>query len=165
MDVFDFGVTVPTGRVVSAALGASNSTKLNDADKGKAVKLIASGTYGLVADGDEIEGILIGIEPNTVNNGFSFGSVQTCYLGDRVVAINKGAGALTIGGYVVAAAQAARNTANAGGLEPAPYVKAGVANNPTGPVFQSPGTFRWRVVSLLTGAGAVDSEVLIERVG
>lgn len=166
MESFMFGVTVPSGRVVSAALGVDANSKLNDNDIGKPLKLIASDTYGICGDGDEIEGLHVSMEPHTVNNGFSFGSVQTCYLGDRIEAINKGAGAISVGQYVLAAAQAARNTKNAGSLDtPKPYVKAGVANNTTGPVFQSPATYRWRVVSLLGGNGAVDSEILIERVG
>lgn len=170
-ETFQFQPTVPSGRVASAALGADANSKLNDKDVGKPVKIGSSDTYVLCADGDELEGFLYGVEPNTVNNGFSFGSVLTCNLGDRVVAINKGGSSIAVGAYVLAAAQAARNTANtagatsASGLEPCPYIKAGVANNTTGPVFQSPGTFRWRVVSLLGGSGAVDSEVLIERVG
>ncbi len=84
------------------------------------------------------------LEPFTVNSGFSFGVVQT---NGRVRAYNADAGALAVGAYVINAAQVAVGTA---GLL---RVKAGAGT-----------AFKWRVISLLGGSGAVASTVLIERV-
>lgn len=140
----------------SAALGVNPAGKLTDSDKGKCVKLIADSTYGLVADGNDIEGILLSVEPNTVNNGYGFGTVQ-CK--ERVVATNGGAAPIAVGAEVVAAAQPAVGTAItpiSSGTQTgvyAPPVKAG-----TGTIF------KWRVVSLLGGAGAVGTPILIERI-
>lgn len=161
------GPTVPSGRVVAVALGVDASNKLSDKDIGKPVKLIASDTYGLCGNGDEIEGILMGVENHTVNEGFSFGSILTGYLGDRAVAMNKNGSTLAIGTYVVAAAQEARGTVNSGsdGDGALPYVKAGVANDDVPVTFRTPNTFLWRVVSHLGGTGANNTPVLIERVG
>lgn len=166
MEGFMFGETVPSGRVISALLGVDASNKLSDKDVGKAVKLIASDTYGLCVADDEIEGVLLGVEPDTHNAGFSFGSVRTGYLGERVTAMNKSGGTLAIGAYVLAAAQEARGTLNGGTLGPVPYVKAGVAaDDAPAVIFASPATYKWRVVSHLGGTGANNAELLIERVG
>lgn len=140
----------------SAALGVSAGTKLTDSDKGKAVKLIADSNYGLCADGNDIEGILLSVEPITVNNGFGFGTVQHK---ERVVASNAGAGAIAVGAFVVAADQGAVGTA----LTP---ISSGTQTGvyPT-PVKAGAGTlWKWRVISLLGGAGAVGTPILIERV-
>lgn len=155
-----FTLGVPAGlaydSTVSAALGVNAAGKLTSADLGKAVKLIADSNYGVCADGNEIEGVLLAVEPYTVKDGFGFGTIQTK---ERVVAINKDVGVLAIGAYVVAAAQAAVGTANtvvASGTQKGtygPYVKAGAGV-----------IFRWRVVAHFGGAGVVDTPILIERV-
>lgn len=138
----------------TASLGVS-SVKLTSLDEGKAVKLVAESRYGVVTDGDEIEGILVAVEPATVNNGYGLGTIQR-----KESFIGKNLGAtLVIGEKVVAAAQPAVGTAiteltsgNERGVRPTP-VKTG-----------TPTTFVWRVISLLGGGGLVNTNVLIERV-
>lgn len=158
MAAFQFGV--PAGFVdsstFSAALGVNAAGKLTDSDVGKAVKLIADSTYGLCADGNDIEGVLYSVEPATVNDGFGFGTILC---DERFVGSNAGAGAIAVGAQVIAADQTAVGTAltaiSSGvmtGVLPTP-VKAG-----TGTVF------KWRVISLLGGAGAVGTPILLERV-
>ena len=148
MATFTFDETVPlsTYAVDSAALGVNAAGKFTQADVNKPVKLAANNNYVLVSDGDDLEAVVQAIAPHTINNGFSFGSVQKRFNHLRVV--NKGAGALTVGATVVCAAQAALGTAQA-----APYVKAGAGS-----------VFKFRVKSLLAGAGAVDTEVLVEPI-
>ncbi len=159
-----FQPTVPTGCVIAAHLGADGTApnRFTDKEIGKAVKLAGLDNYVLCADGDELEGVVLAIEPGTIDNGFSYGSVQK---DGRVIAINTGSGALTVGTYVVASAQAALGTANATGgnnFDPCPQVEAGSAGVP-GTSFAVPATYKWRVISLLGGNGAVNSAVLIEK--
>ena len=128
----------------SAALGVNPAGAFTSKDVNKAVKLIADSTYGLVAAGDEIEGTVEAISHFTVNNGFSFGTVNN--RGRRVVTIDN-AVAVVIGDLVVAGAQAALGTAQTNT----------VARKGT------PTKFLWRVVSLLGSNGAAGTSVLIER--
>lgn len=155
---FTFGVLVNMSEdsIISAALGANAAGKLTDKDIGKAVKLAGDSRYEVCADGNDIEGIVAAIEPHTVNAGLGFGSVQTQ---GRVVASNAGAAPIAVGAYVVAAAQPAVGTEIAllttgtqTGTRPVP-VKAGAGT-----------VFKWRVIALLGGAGAVGTPILIERV-
>ena len=98
--------------LTSAKLGTNtvaNNGHLNDNDIGKPVKLTVDSTYALCADGDQIDGWLMGINPETVD-GWCFGTVQT---GGRVAAQLDGAS--TFGAMVEAAAQAAARTADASG--------------------------------------------------
>lgn len=98
--------------LISAKLGTNtvaNSGHLNDNDIGKPVKLNADSTYALCADGDQIDGWLVGVNPETVD-GYAFGTVQT---GGRVMAQLDGAS--TFGAVVEAAANAAARTADASG--------------------------------------------------
>lgn len=159
-----FQPTVPTNAVITTHLGvdATAPNRLTDKDIGKAVKLGASDNYLLCADGNELEGVLLAVEPGTIDDGWAYGSVQK---DGRLIAINKGAGAIAVGAYVVAAAQAAIGTKNATGgnnFDPCPQVKAGSAGTP-GTDYPVPATYKWRVISLLGGAGAVDSAILIEK--
>lgn len=166
MTQFFFGPLVPrpSDAVVSAALGVNSSGKFSDADIGKAVKLAANNNYVLCSEGDEIEGVVDSIEPFMVNNGFSFGSVQ---VKDRIVCSNGGAGAITVGTYVVADAQPALgttitvlSTGTQSGVRPTP-VKERTAFDPEAPVTYA---FQWRVISLLGGNGGVGTTILCERV-
>ncbi len=98
--------------VISAKLGTdtvANSGHLTDADIGKPVKLLAAGRYGLCADGDNIDGFLVGVDPETVD-GYAFGSVQ---IGGRIYAQLDGAS--TFGYYVEAGTMAAARTAETSG--------------------------------------------------
>ena len=78
MTVFNFTLLVndPPATVLSAALGPDSSNKLASVDVGKGLKLGTAQNYVLCADGDEIEGVLDSVSPETVNDGFSFGGVQ-----------------------------------------------------------------------------------------
>jgi len=131
--------------IVSAALGANSSGKFVDADKGKLVKKGTANNYVLAADGDEIEGFVIAMETATVNQGFSFGSVQK---NKRKLAKVGGTLAVVVGDGLVAGAQSALGTADA-----LPIVKKG-----------SPAKFVWEVLSIVTGTGAVGDTILMERV-
>lgn len=148
MSTFRFNPKVDLDRAdtTDAALGSAASEAWADEDLGKAVKLNAAATnsYALAADGDEIEGFLLATEPFTVNQGWKFGTVQR---DGRVIAENGDIGALAVGDLVVTATQAAVGTAGKA------VVKGG-----------APTTFKWRVISLLAGAGGVGEDVLIERI-
>ena len=161
----DFNFGVKTGSLpdtyVSAALGASTAAKLSDLDIGKVVKLGGDSRYIVASAGDQIEGFLKGVQPNTVNDGFSFGTVQ---VKEQKVVVNAGAGVIAIGAFVVAAAQPAVGTAIAlvssgryKGERPAPVRVA------TAPELEA-SHFKWRVTSHLGGAGAVSAPMLIERI-
>lgn len=152
MTVFRFDETVPLppGAIIAAALGTTG-TVWSDKEVGKAVKLTADSTYGAVADGDPLEGVVSSIEPGTVNNGYALGGVQRYLTGMRLTVRNNAATALAIKDFVICTAQAAVGTANAQGL---PLVKKGVGTE----------EFAWRVVSLLGGNGAQNTNVLVEAV-
>jgi len=99
--------------IVSAKLGTdtvANGGGLTDADIGKPVKLSAADTYSLCAAGDQIDGFLVGINPET-QDGYTFGSVQI----DGYVRVEL-SGAATVGSLVAAATPAAAGTAEANGL-------------------------------------------------
>jgi len=147
--------------VISAKLGSNtiaNSGHLNDNDIGKPVKLSAANTYALCADGDNIDGFIVGVQPEPVD-GWSFGSVQ---IGGRVYAQLEGAS--TFGYVVEAGAPAAARTA-----EPSGYgqvsshaghaviaADAAIAIA-TRPLILSK---KWRIIS---GAVLDDSIVLLEK--
>lgn len=148
MTAFVFGELVQESPdIVSAALGVDANNKLTANDIGKGVKLAGANNYVLCAEGDEIEGILESVNPDTVNDGFAFGSVRKNGRAKATVA-TAAVGPLAVGALVAAAAQAAIDTA--GGL---------VVDDDTAPTVHI-----WRVISLLGGDGSADSEVLIEKV-
>lgn len=142
---FMFTETVPEHSTRSAALGSSSSAPFTSKDVNKLVKLGAVDNYVLISDGDDIEAVCRSVEPHTVNNGFSFGSVQRRF--DTLKVTVSGA-TLSVGAQVVGGPQAALGTA-----QNHPVVKSG-----TGTLFQ------WRVCSLLGGTGAAGTPVLIEPV-
>lgn len=149
MSTFKFAqlVNSPPADTTSAALGDGSSTIFDSqTDLDKIVKLGGADTYVLAASGDEIEGFVYSVEAFTVNEGYSFGTVQK---NRRLVATVDAAQtpALAIGGLVVAGAQAAVGTA--GGA----VVLGG-----------SPTTHKWRVISIVSGTGVAGDKVLIERI-
>lgn len=144
MNKFTFASLVGQSEMRSTALGVSNAAPFGDNDKNKAVKLAANHNYVLVAAGDELEAVVNSLEPNGVNNGFSFGTI---YVNGYMEAKVDNA-VVTVGALVVAGAQAALGTA-----QDYPVVRPG-----------APTKFLWRVVDLLTGAGAVGSIVVIEKI-
>lgn len=146
MATFKFGQQVDLDRadIQSAALGAAPGDAYTSAtDVGKIVKMGTASNYLLCGDGDDIEGHIVSVEAQTVNQGFKFGSVQR---NGRVWVIATG-GTLAIGAYVVAAAQV-----NAPGAAGKSNVKAGAGV-----------AYKWRVIAHATN-GAAGTEVLIERV-
>src|SRR5210317_538462 len=73
--VFTPLVNSPHADVISAGLG-DNTNEFGSVDIGQAVKLGAAQNYVQVAAGDDIEGVVVAVDGNTVNDGYSFGSVQ-----------------------------------------------------------------------------------------
>ena len=144
---FGYRVPTPPGAVETAALGASASpsARFTDNDIGKAVKLAALDNYVLVADGDDIEGVVNSIEIGLVNNGFSYGGVRNRFYEHEAIVTGT---ALAVNATVVAAAQAALGTVN--NADKLPRVKAGAGV-----------LFKWRVKSLLAGTGQVGQKILI----
>lgn len=131
---------------ISAALG-DTTYKFADNDRGKPVKLAGANNYIFTAAGDEIEAFVETVEPATVNQGYSFGTVRK---GGRVyakVGANQGATAMAVRDLVVADVQ----SANGAGDNYA-KVKTG-----------TPTTFKWRVISR-DGNGTAGTIVLLERV-
>lgn len=133
----------------SAALGVSSGAKFVEADKDKAVKLAANDNYVLCAVDDPIEGFVNSLEAWTVNNGFSFGTVQT---GDRKRVQVAAGQTLAVGAFVVAAAQVALGTVGLAQVKAAANLAAA-------------GAFPWRVISLESGVGTAGAIVVIELAG
>lgn len=154
MAKFQFGVTVPLppGSVESAALGATGLLPFTGKDVNKVVKLAAGSTdnnYVLAVDADDIEGVVVAMEPATVNNGFGLGSVQKWGLFDALVMA--ASTTLVVGDRVCAGTQVALGT-----VQSYPIVRkvAGAEG----------ALFKYRVKSLLAGNGAAGTVVLIERI-
>lgn len=144
MSQFLFGDTmnIEERRLTKAALGVSAAAPFNRLDEGKAVKMGTASNYVPVADGDEIEGFVATVEVQTVNDGFSFGTVQR----GATAFAEVGSGTVTVGAYVVAATPVALGTAGAA------KIKSG-----------APTKFLWRVIRIVTGTGAVGDTVLLRR--
>ena len=142
-------VNDPHADVTDSALGAAASEGWGTEDVGKVVKLSVGSSHELAAKGDEIEGVLVAIEPHSVNSGFGFGSVQR---NKRFLAKVDAAqtGSLAIGALVVAGTQNAIGTKNDSYY---PVVEGG-----------APTTWIWRIVAHKTGTGAAGDIVVIERV-
>lgn len=136
-------------RYESACLGADATHKLTDNDIGKCLKLAASNNYVLCATTNAIEGILVAVQPETYNSGFSFGTVQRAGRFEATVGANQGGTAMAVGDYVVADTQAAIDTV--GG--------ARVITDSTPPT----GAL-WRCIRIVSGTGVDGDTVLIERV-
>jgi len=165
MSTFTFNPKVndPFADVVDAALGAASGDGWGSKEVGKAVKLGSANNYVLCADGDEIEGFVVAIEPNTVNEGFGFGAVQRN--GRTQAKLAAGVSGAAVGNYVVAGTQEAVGFQTAGNR---PLVKPGTAAaqaglTPFAFTERTPNTFMWRIVRLLTNGNA-GSIVVIERV-
>lgn len=147
---------------ISAKLGTgtvANSGNLNDNDIGKPLKLLAAGRYGLCSDGDQIDGWLVAVDPETVD-GYAFGTVQ---IGGRVYA--QLSGASTFGYVVEAAANEARTVADASGYgqvsSSAAYAGVGgTAVDTTAELLPYIYRKQWRIIS---GAVTDDAIVLLEK--
>lgn len=166
MTAFAFGVTTPTEAPISTALGipGAGNTFSSPTDIGKAVKMSTAQNYILCAAGDDIEGFVSSVESIQVNGGYSFGGV---FNEGRVLAQVGAAqvGNIAVGAYVVADVQLALGTAGtAQQWSSYPGTAPGL---PTGPTAQvkagTPVRYFWRVIRIVTGAGAAGSQVLLER--
>ena len=154
---YKFGIKpAPDHWKTEAVLGVNAAGKFTSKDLGKAVTLADDSRYVLAADGDEIEGVVVAMEPHTCNDGLGFGTVQTK---GRFVAKAVG-GTLAIGALVVVSTQSAvgteivRVTTGERTGEIPITVKAG-----------TPTVHIWRVISHYNGgAGAAGTFILIERV-
>ena len=169
MAKFTFGVLVQDQRNISAAFGFGPTDAFDDSSIDKPVKLATTANLAAVSApsgftaptsnyikcqlGDEIEGFVSSVSPETVNSGYSFGSIQTW--GRKIARVDSdqvntsGHTALIVGDKVVAGTVVADGTY---ATNQQPSVRSG-----------SPAIFVWRVISLLGGTGAVGTPVLIER--
>ena len=113
MPSFKFKEMVDERDTTTAKLGTdtvANAGDLNGNDVGKPLKLTAADTYGLCADGDDIDGFLMSVEPYT-SDGYAVGTVQ---LGGRKRVELDGNAA--VGTIVEAGTMAARTVKEANGL-------------------------------------------------
>jgi len=148
--VFTPLVNDPHADVITAALGVDSSNKLNDKDIGKPVILAANNSYELCADGEDIHGFLVSLEAPTVNDGFSFGSVQR----DKRFEVQVEAGEIgtaAVGTFVCAGIPAV--AINVKQTYAQVILKTLAANSE-----------RWRVIRVITGTGVAGDRVLIEKV-
>ncbi len=134
------------GAIISAALGTP-ALKFTDNERGKPVKLAKLQNYVLTAAGNEIEGFVETIEPFTVNQGYSFGSVRKDMRVYAKVGANQGATPMEVTDLVVADVQLAD-----GAGDNYARVKTG-----------TPTTFKWRVLQR-EGNGTAGTIVLLERI-
>jgi len=138
----------PHADVISAALGVDANNKLADNDIGKPVKLAGNDNYVVCAKGDEIAGFVTSTEASTVNDGFSFGSVQR---NKRVqVQVDSAeAGTAVVGTLVAAGTSAALGTKDVW-----PQVE----------IIAAPVKHLWEVISIISGSGLAGDLVLIEKI-
>lgn len=159
MTTFVFGenVTEAMKDTVSCALGAAAASGIGQKDLDKAYKMGTAQNYVPCADGDPIEAFVNAVEPFTVNQGFSFGSVQR--RGRKTVQNGAAQATLAVGDQVVAFTQVAIGTA---GLA---QVKKATATAAADDGFSTQaGHYAWRVIRILTGTGVAGDQILIERI-
>lgn len=170
----DVSTSLPVGAVISSPLGDSNSTKLVQADVNKAVKFQAgasglAGTFEAVlcGAGETIDAFVSSVEPNTVNEGFSFGGVQV--QGQALAEV--GTTTVAIDDMVEIESQAALGTAGV----PQVVKRAAVVVDDTTKesvavdviaLFESERKVtNWRCTQILTGDGTTQGDsILLERV-
>lgn len=150
----DFAFTAlvndPHADVITAALGVDASNKLNDNDIGKPLKLAAADNYVLCADGDDIDGFLISLNAETVNDGFSVGSLQRNKRFEVQVESGE-VGTAIVGTHVCAGIPVV--AINVKQTYPQVILKTLAA-----------GSNMWRVISIISGTGVAGDLILIERV-
>lgn len=135
-----------TMQVESACLGVDASNPLADADVNKALILAANNNYVLCATGEEIQGFLTSMSPETYNDGFAFGSFQRRGRIEVDVAAAEG-GTIAIGDLVVSGIPIARGTKGDAQV---------IAGTPT--------EYLWRCIRHISGTGVAGDRLLIERV-
>ncbi len=163
-DKFQRGVKapLPPGAIQSSPLGDTTATKMVQNDVGKAI-VFQAGAVGnatgtleavLAGDGADIEGFVNSVEPNTVNDGYSFGGVQV--KGQMEVLRGATAVAIVLKDYVVMdGAQTALGTAQANvNVKKYTVLATDLVGLPL-----------WQVTQILTGDGTTAGDkLLIERV-
>lgn len=158
MPTYKRGLKIGTGwnRREAALGGVSTKGLFTDKDKGKPLKLVSDSTYDICADGDEIEEILVALagQQPTVNGGYQIGTI--CDDGQFLGVV--GSGTVAVKDFLVADAQAAIGVLTDPLKPTTALAKVKKAATPASL------TYRWRVVSILSGNGAVGSVVLAERV-
>jgi len=158
MTDFAFTELVDMADVQSGALGANSSGKFADIDRGKSVKKASANNFVLCAGTDEIEGFVVAVAPHTVNQGFSFGSVQVKSRKLAVVGASQGATPMAFGDLVVSDTQAALGTGLTGTGTGVNAESLGKPPVRTG----APTKFKWRVIRIVTGTGVAGDTVLLE---
>ncbi len=161
--VFTPLVNSPHADTVSAALGATASNLFSDKDVGQAVKMGTANNYVQAVDGDEMEGFVAAMMGVTVNDGFSFGTVQRNKRVEAQVASNEG-GTMAVGDSIVVGTPIALGTANG-----KPQVKIGAAASQSGTTpfaytERTPNTYIWKCIDIVSGTGVAGDSVLLERV-
>lgn len=146
---FKFRSKLTDGYLIPALVGTV-ATPLTSADSQKSVKYSTGDNVLLCADGDEIASFLASVETTLAADGSKLGNIIDVTVGTRHKAVIAAGSTTVVAGtsLVVSAAQSAIGTADA-----YPKVKAG-----------TPTTYKWIVRSILSGAGAAGSIVLLERV-
>ena len=148
MTVFNFTVLVndPLADIVSTPLGADADNNYVENDIGKGVKLSTGVGYIPLAKDDEIEGVVVALSPETVNDGFTLGSVQKNRRVEAVVGATED-GTVAVGELLVADAPIAQGTAGIIRVYPG-----------------APALHKWRCIAIVTGTGAAGDTILMERV-
>jgi len=154
MSQFDFSmnpkVNDPHADITDAALDQGDGSWGSN-DIGKIVKLASDSTVGAIAADDDIEGVLVAVQPHTVNGGDGFGSVQRNKRFKAVVGAGHTGADLAAGDFVVADGYSTGGGVGSddGGY---PRIKGGAG-----------AVFKWRVLRLIDN-GAAGGFVIIERV-
>lgn len=146
---------------ITARLGAGTTAndRYNDKEVGKLVKMVGDSRYDFAVAGNEIEGRVTSVDTAS-SDGYSTGAVQ---VGGRMhvildgVQATPGTGAVALLDFVLASTPVAKGTAqpDAGPKVVKATDQAAAKNSP----------FAWRVVSFLSGSGAVGTLACIEKVG
>jgi hypothetical protein len=160
MTDFAFTELADMAEVQSGALGASSAGKFADIDRGKSVKKSTANNFILCVGGNEIEGFVTSVAPYTVNQGFSFGSVQVEGRKLAVVGANQGGTPMAVGDLVVSDTQAALGTGLTGTGTGVNAQSLGMPPVKTG----TPATFKWRCIRIITGTGVAGDQILIESI-
>lgn len=145
--VFTELVDIEELKVISTALGGGTGSQFAQNDIGKPVKLSTANNYVLCAQGDEIEGFVNSVSPETVNGGYSVGGIQT--RGRMIAKVGASqTGTLAVREFAVAETPSALGTKDA-----LPLVVQG-----------TPADHKWRVIRIISGTGVAGDTVLLERV-
>lgn len=158
MAKFKLTETIHSEKVRTVRLGGK-TTPFGDAEQSKLVKLADDSRYVLTEVGDPIEGVVSSVNGATVDGYTIGGIVQT---GTKEVILDglqatPGTGNIAVGDLVVTGRVTARGTAltqGTFGLSP----KVCKATDASGHAF------KWRVESLIDGAGTPGLRALIVRI-